>query len=819
MSIRRLTRSSQAPTTNGANGTPTAPPRTGSAPGDSNGDAKDSLTGSQLLLSYLGHRDSQSESSLSVFLRPPKSIPDAALRTAKEALDALAPDVADEQALRLRNGASRKSKRQRVGAEGGGDVAGEQPEWPVAPLKIRRMHVDGFETGQAWQQARRMLEGVLAEARAAVAAVEAEGALDGEVEGRKVITEGDDVNGDEMEVTGDEEDEDEGEDEDEEEEEDEEDEEEEDEDELDESMEVDEHNLEGMEADAAEVEGDDADGVSHDDGDDEDDEDDENTSDEDEAGTKEYKADPHGLNDGFFDLDVFNKQTQWLEEQDARGDPNTDLVSDDEGVDWHSDPFAATNKKKTASGRTKKNGRKNSEDPLLSDAEVEDDDSEDAGPTFGDMDLDAPEGDSELESGREDGNDGDSDDLNANDIYYKDFYEPPAKKSSGKGKGKSKKGRHMPTPPPQGDDGDVERAMADVRRDLFEDLSEREDSDDVLSDVSAGDPKSRRSTQERRLAKLAEEIRRLEAESVAKRDWTMIGEASAVDRPTNAALEEDFDFEYAGKPLPVITNEVSEDIEAMIKRRILAREFDEVIRRRPETEVKDDTRRGLVDIDISSKSKQSLAEVYEEEYVKAKNPDTYVSAADEKLRKEEAEVAALWRDVCARLDALASWHYRPRPPEAAVTVVADVPTVAMEDAQPATAAGIVDGARGAAVTSRLAPQETYKPGAKGTTEKGEVVDVRSGLPIARQEMSREEKARRRRRAKERISKAGGLGGGNATKNGAASAGGKKAQMQRETIAELKKGGVKVINRKGEIVDMDGNKAKAARPITSASVKL
>lgn len=110
----------------------------------------------------------------------------------------------------------------------------------------------------------------------------------------------------------------------------------------------------------------------------------------------------------------------------------------------------------------------------------------------------------------------------------------------------------------------------------------------------------------------------------------------------------------------------------------------------------------------------------------------------------------------------------------------------------------------------MAPQEVYAPG-KDTAEHGEVV-AKSGLPVARQEMTREDKLRRRRRDKERIRKAGGL---DATKSLS-----KKAQSERETMNDLKKGGVKVINRKGEVMGLDGKKiAEKTSAHTSGSLKL
>ncbi|KAJ8123521.1 hypothetical protein ONZ43_g553 [Nemania bipapillata] len=345
--------------------------------------------------------------------------------------------------------------------------------------------------------------------------------------------------------------------------------------------------------------------------------------------------------------------------------------------------------------------------------------------------------------------------------------------------------------------------MADVRRDLFEDESEHEDSDNVLSDVSAGNPKSRRSAHERRQAKLAEEIRKLEAANVAKKDWTMSGEARAIERPMNSLLEEDLDFEHAGKPVPVITPDVNESIEDLIKRRILAREFDEVVRRRPDAaEFSSNTRRGLANVE-DTKSKQGLAEIYEEEHTKNANPDSYVSKSDEKLRNQEMEIEQMWKEVSSRLDALSSWSYRPRPVVPTLTIVSDVATISMEDAQPTTAQGVGGG------DNTLAPQEVYKAG-KENAEKGEII-TKSGLPVAKQEMTREDKTRKRRREKERIRKAGGT-----NSNTPQSA---KAQQRKETIGDLRKGGVKVINKKGEIVDIDGNKAKATKATSSGTFKL
>lgn len=761
-----------SPSLTNSSHTMTAQPLVSVPPMSSSTNANGATINNKSLLTLL---ESLQPDKRHVFLQPDEALPTSSLNVVKETLEGFAAEVGEEQEARLKE--SRKRKRE----AGLGGRRGE-----IEVLKLRKVYVDGFETEQAWQQARRIIGSVLKFSGGLLDELEEKGEV---VAGDKGDGVGD---GEEVEGGGEEDDED--------------------EDELDAELdedELEEDDLEGEDEediDALESGLEDAvNGLDED----EDEEEDDDEEDEEAQEGQEYVEDPDGLNDGFFNIDEFNRQSQYFEEQDARGDPNTDLASDDEEIDWDADPMTQSNKGSKKAGR---NGKSQDDDQLQDEDE---DDEEEDGPTFGDMALDAPEGasDDEFDDDDDEAADNEGLDLNANGIYYKDFFAPPPRKSKG---GKPKKSVHFKSEQPAQED--VDRAMADVRRDLFDDESDNDDSEDALSDVSAGDPKSRRSAHERRQAKLAEEIRKLEAASVAKREWTLSGEAAAADRPLNSLLEEDLDFEHVGKPVPVITPEVTEGIEDMIKRRILAQEFDEVLRRRPDAEaVPSGTRRGMVELDDSKPSK-GLAEVYEEEHVKNANPDAYVSQSDEKLQREEREIEALWKDVSARLDALSSWHYRPKPAAPSVSVVADVAAVAMEDAQPTTASAM------AAEQSRMAPQEVYRAGAENAAP-GEIV-TSGGLPVARQEMSREDKARRRRRAKERMRKAGGDGAG-AAGSGAGSGGSgakkplsNKAKMQRDTIAELKKGGVKVINRKGEITDVEGKKTKvAAKIVSGGSFKL
>lgn len=492
-------------------------------------------------------------------------------------------------------------------------------------------------------------------------------------------------------------------------------------------------------------------------------------SDSDEESKAIFYPDKNGLNDGFFSIDDFNRQSAFLEQQDARGE-NDGAASDEEGVDWDVDPSTVTLSRKA--------------EPMLKDEAMDESEGEEDGPTFGDVDLNAPAMSDEDDISASEAQ---LDDIgamnNTNDIKYADFFAPPPSKAS-----KSSRRRALPkTQPPSQPttENDVQRTISAVRRDIFEDdLTPNEDE-------APSDANDRRSSHQRRQAALTAEIRRLEAASVAKRDWTLSGEARAVDRPINSLLEEDLDFERAGKPIPVITQEVSEDIEALIKRRIIARDFDEVIRRRPGNLAtgNTDVRRGRFELD-DSKPQQSLAEIYEAEHLKAADPEGYIDKRVEKLKLEHSKIEEMWKDVSAKLDALSSWYYKPKPPSASISVVADVPAISMEDARPA-AGGDVGG------ESMLAPQEVYKPGEERRNNE-EVLKKGSGLPVGREEMTRDEKVRRRRREKERIRKAGVLALAKGSKGGK-----KKAEEKKGVIEDLKKGGVGVIGKKGEIKSVEG----------------
>lgn len=662
------------------------------------------------------------------FLQPSLPLFTDAIAYLKDILDPIAKDVSAEQQERL---VQARKKRKR-GQDDGHDSV----------LRLKQIHTQGFSVDQVWEQARRVIDAARQEAERGLEEIEATQEL-GEEDSGESGSRADEEEDEDLGVEG-----------------------------------VD-YEVEGVD-DGEEMYNEDEDSDLEEEIDEEVDDFDEEDLGNDEP-AEEFVADKFGLNDGFFSIDDFNRQSEFLEQQDTRGDDDG-AASDEEDVDWDSNPLALA---ATA-------GKANGADEV--DAEDDEEDEEEDGPTFGDPDASSVDEEEEIGEGELDGV---NDMGNTNQVMYADFFAPPAQKKSKKKKNRSHApaaGDNINERKTEEDEDDIGRTMDAVHRELFEDEASEEEDEEAGEELDPSDPRSRRSAHARRQAALAEEIRKLEAANVAKREWTLSGEARAADRPMNSLLEEDLDFERAGKPVPVITAEVSESIEALIKRRILAHDFQDIIRRRPDDlATGKDGRRGRLDFELDdAKPKKGLAEEYEEEHLKRTDPN-YVDAKDEKLSKEQKEIEALWKEVCGQLDSLSSWHFRPKVAAPTLDIRVDAPAVTMEDARPNAGAEV-------AGASQLAPQEVYKGGEAAKENKHETVG-KSGLPAGREEMTREERKRRRRREKERIRKAGS----NAPSGKEES---RAAKAKKEIIGDLKRGGVKVIGKKGEMQDVEGQNVKA-----------
>ncbi|XP_072320821.1 U3 small nucleolar ribonucleoprotein protein MPP10 [Eucyclogobius newberryi] len=222
--------------------------------------------------------------------------------------------------------------------------------------------------------------------------------------------------------------------------------------------------------------------------------------------------------------------------------------------------------------------------------------------------------------------------------------------------------------------------------------SEGEDIEEILGGKSANSQKSAKSESkspfEKRLEKMSEKISELEKAALGEKPWQLTGEVSAQARPENSMLEEDVEFEQSSRMAPAITEETTLTLEDIIKQRIKDGAFDDVVRKeKPKEEVFEYKKRLTLD---HEKSKQSLAEVYEQEYIKKIQTKT-----EEKENPAHVEIQKLMDTLFVKLDALSNFHFTPKPSAPEVKVVSNLPSIAMEEVAPVS---VSDG-------TLLAPEE------------------------------------------------------------------------------------------------------------------
>ncbi|KAK9265244.1 Mpp10 protein-domain-containing protein [Lipomyces tetrasporus] len=469
----------------------------------------------------------------------------------------------------------------------------------------------------------------------------------------------------------------------------------------------------------------------------------------------DFVKDVHGLNSKFFNIDEFNRMTEEAEQNNFLDEDDDDDDDDDEDIDYFADPDEL-------SGSLEKSRLRKEEHDNESD---------------------------------EDAND------NANEIRYENFFAPPPGSKKSKRQFKSEKNKKSKQDDFSGlgdefDDDNLELALGGLKKDLFAE-------DDNGKVEGAGEDDQKISTFEKMQRKLKAQVAQLEEENVAKKDWALMGEAKARDRPLNSLLEEDLEFDRGTKPVPVITNEVTESLDEMIRSRIKNNDFNDLPRRTPDG-IAEFRPSKLVDVD-QTKSSKSLAEIYAEEHLREVDPDSHPTMQDSKLQKAHQEIEELFADITYKLDALSSWHFTPKPAKPSISIVPNAPAISMEEAQPIAMS----------TESMLAPQEVYIPlnGITKDDSKKEVIRG-DGLPVARAELTREERKRRRRREKARHAKK------EAKRLETRQVKGQKEGSRASVVETLKKGNVTVIGKRGEKRDIEGRlKVDKGGPRGSSELKL
>jgi U3 small nucleolar RNA-associated protein MPP10 len=212
----------------------------------------------------------------------------------------------------------------------------------------------------------------------------------------------------------------------------------------------------------------------------------------------------------------------------------------------------------------------------------------------------------------------------------------------------------------------------------------------------------------------------LERTNIEGKAWFLQGEVSSTKRPANSLLEVPLDFDHATKQVPVVTQELTDSLEEMIRQRCIDLKWDDPVRKAPPDAKRQ--KRELEEVD-TEKSSKGLGDIYAAEYAR-----TILGVKDDDVEAaKRQEVEALFAKVCNRLDALSNFHFTPKVVADEIAIKPNVPAIQMEEKIP----------MGVSQEQVTAPQDVLKP-------KGKDSDL-----IAEAEMTKEDRNKRRNNKKRR----------------------------------------------------------------------
>lgn len=301
----------------------------------------------------------------------------------------------------------------------------------------------------------------------------------------------------------------------------------------------------------------------------------------------------------------------------------------------------------------------------------------------------------------------------------------------------------------EGDDKDEreDESDSDEEDDGADDEDEADDSDEesaeakdtkpsvklLPSDDDEPDGELVRSSHEAEQERLARRVGRLEEAAVGAKPWQLGGEVAAGTRQENSLLAEHLDYDTAVRHAPVVTEDVARKLEDIIRQRVKDRAWDSVERKvRPVEDPLEYKKKLVLD---QEKSKLSLAQVYEEEYVRlaegaeAAKTKTSVGLLDKEQEETPAEVQQIkqaMHGLFRKLDSLTHLHYTPKQKSAELKIVRNLPTIAMEEVAPIAASN----------ATLLAPAEVVDKA------KGELMDDAEKTETDKKRERREKKAKK-----------------------------------------------------------------------------
>ena len=360
-----------------------------------------------------------------------------------------------------------------------------------------------------------------------------------------------------------------------------------------------------------------------------------------------------------------------------------------------------------------------------------------------------------------DGDDGDDGETDAVNMTAADLFGKPSEKFYQRWNSKGKKDEKKDDDEDSWNDYDFEQAGHDEKKGWNNDHSasgseesdaesskDGKQADGVDNDSDDEDvpmknkPKSQKPPT-KQAAKILVATEQLEKEMLAEKPWQMTGETVSTSRPVNSLLDLTPEFEGATKLAPAITVEHTANIEEVIKQRILAEDWDDVIPREL-PDVGWHKKRGELPEVSQEKSKLGLGELYEREYLK-KAVGYDKDAAEKETEEEKAknEMKTLFANLCSKLDALSNYHFAPRPIAEEVEIrTVTQPAIAMEEVLPLH----VSDARG------VAPEEVYgaKRGREGVLRADSELEQQDRKRLRNSKKAARRKARKGKLADEKL---------------------------------------------------------------------